>query len=49
VERNVSSSNVDDEPIFTVILFLNEPFWMLSDRDSLARHEKDVMMTTWFV
>jgi hypothetical protein len=28
-----SLSNVDDKPLVTVILSLNEPFWMFSDND----------------
>jgi hypothetical protein len=42
------SSNVDDEPLVSVILFLNESLWVLFDRVSLTRTEKDVMTTTWF-
>jgi hypothetical protein len=30
----------DDEPIITAIRLLNESFWIISDRDSLSRHEK---------
>jgi hypothetical protein len=36
-----SSSNVDHEPLVTVILSLNTRLW-ISERDSLTHHEKDV-------